>query len=102
MPTVNGKRFLTSQLTEIRKRTQIDNTLVDTDDTFVVSKPRMKNKTPEYKATELTKLAEHREPRDIAGVQKLDAPVKSVLLETKFSGDRAVDADTPIWRIDVK
>jgi len=39
---------------------------------------------------------------DIAGVQKLDAPVKSVLLETKFSGDRAVDADTPIWKLDVK
>lgn len=95
MPTVNGKRFLTSRLTEIRKRTQ-------NGEPVAVSKPRMKDKTPEYKATELTKLAEHRKPRDIAGVQKLDAPVKSVLLETKFSGDRAVDADTPIWKVDVK
>ena len=39
---------------------------------------------------------------DIAGVQKLDAPVKSVLLETKFSGDQKVEADTPIWKLDVK
>ena len=90
---------------------QLERFGLDTDDHFVVSKPRMKDKTPEYKATELTKLAEQydyvgwfvTESRaDIAGVQKLDAPVKSVLLETKFSGDRAVDAGTPIWKLDVK
>ena len=39
---------------------------------------------------------------DIAGVQKLDTPVTSVLLETKFSGERAVADDTPIWKLDVK
>lgn len=90
---------------------QLEAAGLDTDDHFVVSKPRMKDKTPEYKAAELTKIAERydyvgwfvTESRaDIAGVQKLDAPVKSVLLETKFSGDRAVEADTPIWKLDVK
>lgn len=81
------------------------------DDVFVVSKPRMKDKTPEYKAAELRRIAQAydfvpwfiTESRaDIGGVQKLDAPVKSVLLETKFSGTRNVDADTPIWKLDVK
>jgi hypothetical protein len=71
----------------------------------------MKDKTPEYKAAELNKIAETydyvgwfvTESRaDIAGVQKLNAPVKSVLLETKFSGDRKVDPETPIWKLDVK
>lgn len=84
---------------------------LDTDGHFVVSKPKMKDKTPEYKAAELVKIAESydyvgwfvTESRaDIAGVQKLDAPVKSVLLETKFSGDRKVDPETPIWKLDVK
>jgi phosphoglycolate phosphatase-like HAD superfamily hydrolase len=84
---------------------------LDTDDHFVVSKPRMKDKTPEYKASELKALAERydhvgwfiTESRaDIAGVQKLDTPVTSVLLETKFSGERAVADDTPIWKLDVK
>jgi len=28
--------------------------------------------------------------------------VTSELLETKFSGDRKVEADTPIWKLDVK
>lgn len=90
---------------------QLEAAGLDTDDQFVVSKPRMKDKTPEYKAAELKKLAERydhvgwfiTESRaDIAGVQRLDAPVTSVLLETKFSGDRPVEADTPIWKLDVK
>lgn len=90
---------------------QLEAAGLDTDDHFVVSKPRMKDKTPEYKASELKKLAESydyvgwfvTESRaDIAGVQALDTPVKSVLLETKFSGERAVEADTPIWKLDVK
>lgn len=90
---------------------QLEAAGLDTDAHFVVSKPKMKDKTPEYKAAELTKIAESydhvgwfvTESRaDIAGVQKLDAPVKSVLLETKFSGDRKVEDDTPIWKLDVK
>jgi hypothetical protein len=36
------------------------------------------------------------------GVQRLDAPVKSVLPETKFSGAGKVDEQTPIWKLDVK
>ena len=85
--------------------------LPNVDDKFVVSKPRMADKTPEYKASELKKIHQQydfvpwfiTESRaDIAGVQKLDAPVRSVLLETKFSGDRKVEADTPIWKLDVK
>lgn len=90
---------------------QLEAAGIHTDAHFVVSKPKMKDKTPEYKAAELTKLAESydhvgwfvTESRaDIAGVQKLDAPVKSVLLETKFSGDRKVEDGTPIWKLDVK
>lgn len=85
--------------------------LPDVDATHVVSKAKMRDKTPAYKAEELTNLASHydfvpwfiTESRaDIAGVQKLDAPVQSVLLETKFSGDKKVEADTPIWKLDVK
>lgn len=81
------------------------------DDQFVVSKAKMRDKTPEYKANELKTLAQKydyvpwfiTESRaDIAGVQKLDAPVKSVLLETKFSGTAKVEDDTPIWKLDVK
>jgi phosphoglycolate phosphatase-like HAD superfamily hydrolase len=77
----------------------------------VVSKPKMKDKTPEYKAAELGKLAGQYDfvpwfitesKKDIAGVQKLNAPVKSVLLETKFSGTGKVDEQTPIWKYDVK
>ena len=78
---------------------------------FVVSKPKMADKTPEYKAGELNKIEKQydfvpwfiTESRaDIAGVQKLDAKVPSVLLETKFSGDRKVDEETPVWMVDVK
>jgi predicted secreted acid phosphatase len=90
---------------------QLEAAGLDTNDHFVVSKPRMKDKTPDYKASELKKLAESydyvgwfvTESRaDIAGVQALDAPVKSVLLETKFSGTRPVEGDTPVWKLDVK
>ena len=90
---------------------QLESHGLETNEHFVVSKPKMKDKTPEYKASELNKIAETydyvgwfvTESRaDIAGVQKLDAPVKSVLLETKFSGDRKVDPETPIWKLDVK
>lgn len=85
--------------------------LPSVDDNFVVSKPRMKDKTADYKAGELVRIAAQydyvpwfiTESRaDIAGVQDKDVPVKSVLLDTKFSGDRAVDEDTPIWKVDVK
>jgi len=81
------------------------------DSNFVVSKPKMKDKTPEYKAQALDTISQQydfvpwfiTESRaDIAGVQKLDTRVKTVLLETKFSGEREVDAATPIWKIDVK
>ncbi len=85
--------------------------LPNVDDKFVVSKPKMKDKTPEYKAGELAKIAAQYDfvpwfitesRQDVRGVQKLDAPVQSVLLETKFSGTGTVDADTPIWSLDVK
>ena len=85
--------------------------LPDADDHFVVSKPKMRDKTPEYKAKELEHLATSydfvpffiTESRaDIAGVQRLDAPVTSVLLETKFSGTAKVEDETPIWKLDVK
>lgn len=81
------------------------------DDKFVVSKPKMKDKTPEYKAGELEKIAQNYDfvpwfitesRQDIRGVQKLDVPVTSVLLETKFSGKGTVNDDTPIWKVDVK
>lgn len=81
------------------------------DANFVVSKPKMADKTPEYKAGTLDKLSQTydfvpwfiTESRaDIAGVQRLDTKVKSVLLETKFSGERKVDEATPIWKLDVK
>ncbi|MEW5740624.1 MAG: HAD family acid phosphatase [Myxococcota bacterium] len=81
------------------------------DDAFVVSKPKMKDKTADYKAAELVRIAAQydyvpwfiTESRaDIAGVQDKNVPVKSVLLDTKFSGDRKVDDDTPIWTVDVK
>lgn len=39
---------------------------------------------------------------DIAGVQGLGAPARSVLLDTKFSGDKPVAADTSVWKLDVK
>jgi hypothetical protein len=81
-------------------------------DTFkVVSKPKMSVKTVEYKAAELSKIAGNYDfvgwfmtesKKDIAGVQKLNAPVKSVLLETKFSGEGSVATDTPVWKLDVK
>lgn len=85
--------------------------LPDVNAVHVVSKAKMRDKTTDFKAQELTNLAAHydfvpwfiTESRaDIAGVQRLDAPVKSVLLETKFSGDQKVEADTPIWKLDVK
>lgn len=81
------------------------------DANFVVSKPKMKDKTPEYKAGTLAQIDQQydfvgwfiTESRaDIAGVQNLNSTVTSVLLETKFSGERKVDDDTPIWKIDVK
>ncbi len=81
------------------------------DDSYVVSKARMKDKTVDYKAAELVRIAASydyvpwfiTESRaDIAGVQGKDVPVKSVLMDTKFSGDRPVAADTPIWKVDVK
>jgi hypothetical protein len=61
--------------------------LPDVDANHVVSKPKMKDKTPDFKANELKELTES---------------VTSVLLETKFSGDRPVADDTPIWKVDVK
>ncbi len=85
--------------------------LPNVDDKFVVSKAKMKDKTPEYKAGELVKISQQydfvpwfiTESRaDIRGVQKLDAPVQAVLLETKFSGTGTVEDDTPIWTVDVK
>jgi predicted secreted acid phosphatase len=85
--------------------------LPDVDPTHVVSKAKMRDKTTDYKANELKQLAQTHDfvpwfitesRADIAGVQKLDAPVKAVLLETKFSGDGKVDAETPIWKLDVK
>lgn len=81
------------------------------DDNFVVSKPRMSDRTADYKAGELNRIAASydyvpwfiTESRaDIAGVQGKQVPVKSVLLDTKFSGTRAVDDETPIWKLDVK
>jgi phosphoglycolate phosphatase-like HAD superfamily hydrolase len=77
----------------------------------VVSKAKMSIKTVDYKAAELNRIAgsydyvgwfltESR--KDIAGVQKLNASVTSVLLETKFSGEGKVEADTPVWKLNVK
>jgi len=75
------------------------------------SKAKMRAKNPGYKAAELKELTPTydyvpwfiTESRaDIAGVQRLDAPVKAVLLETKFSGTAKVEDDTPIWKLDVK
>ncbi len=97
-----------TQREEVHTIAQLESFGLDTDDHFVVSKARMRDKTPEYKASELKKLSERydyvgwflTESRaDIAGVQKLDTPVTSVLLETRFSGDRAVDPETPIWKL---
>lgn len=81
------------------------------DDKFVVSKPRMADRTADYKAAELVRIAgaydyvpwfitESR--ADIAGVQERNVPVKSVLLDTKFSGSTKVADDTPIWKLNVK
>lgn len=83
----------------------------DSDGFFVVSKAKMSVKTVDYKAQELTRIAasyDHvgwfitESKKDIAGVQKKGAPVTSVLLETKFSGEGSVDAHTPVWKLDVK
>ncbi|MBS1150075.1 MAG: superfamily, subfamily (Acid phosphatase) [Myxococcaceae bacterium] len=85
--------------------------LTGVDDKFVVSKAKMKDKTPEYKAGELAKIAHNYDfvpwfitesRQDIRGVQRLNAPVTSVLLETKFSGTGTVSDETPIWKVDVK
>jgi beta-phosphoglucomutase-like phosphatase (HAD superfamily) len=81
------------------------------DKVTVVSKAKMSVKTVDYKAAELSKLAGSYDyvgwfmtesKKDIAGVQALNAPVKSVLLETKFSGDGSVDSDTPVWKLNVR
>ncbi|MBL8957651.1 MAG: hypothetical protein JNK82_43150 [Myxococcaceae bacterium] len=82
---------------------------VDAD--FVVSKPKMSDKTPDYKAAELSKISEEYEfvgwfvtesKKDIQGVKSKGAPVTSVLMETKFSGEGNVGPDTPVWKVDVK
>lgn len=82
---------------------------VDAD--FVVSKPKMKDKTPDYKAAELSRISQEYQyvgwfvtesRQDIAGVQKRGAPVTSVLMETKFSGTGKVADGTPVWKVDVK
>jgi predicted secreted acid phosphatase len=90
---------------------QLESLGLPANDAFVVSKPKMKDKTVDYKAAELVRIAAQydyvpwflTESRaDIAGVQNKNVPVKSVLLDTKFSGDRPVDDGTPIWKVNVK
>jgi predicted secreted acid phosphatase len=80
------------------------------DASFVVSKPKMADKTVDYKAAQLGRIGEEYEfvgffvtesRRDIAGIQSKGAPVESVLMETKFSGEGKVDDDTPVWKVDV-
>ena len=82
---------------------------VDAD--FVVSKPKMKDKTPDYKAAELKRIEGEYEyvgffvtesRRDIAGIQSKGATVESVLMETKFSGEGKVADDTPVWKVNVE
>jgi predicted secreted acid phosphatase len=82
---------------------------VDAD--FVVSKPKMKDKTPDYKAAELKRISKDYEfvgwfvtesRKDIQGIKSKGAPVDSVLMETKFSGTGNVGDQTPVWKVDVK
>ncbi len=82
---------------------------VDAD--FVVSKPKMKDKTPDYKAAELSRISQEYEyvgwfvtesRKDIQGVKAKGAPVTPVLMETKFSGSGNVGDSTPVWKVDVK
>ena len=82
---------------------------VDAD--FVVSKPKMKDKTPDYKAAELTRIENAYDfvgffvtesKRDIAGIQSKGASVESVLMETRFSGEGRVADGTPVWKVDVE
>lgn len=81
---------------------------VDAD--FVVSKPKMNDKTVDYKARELQRIEGEYEfvgffvtesRKDIAGIQSKGTPVESVLMETKFSGEGNVADDTPVWKVDV-